>query len=111
MNGREVFRHAVSKMTDVSKEILEKNKIDVKDVTHLIPHQANQRIIKSVGEHLGLTDKQVISTVRNHANTSAATIPLAYDEIAKEGKVKKGDIVLTTAIGAGITWGANLLRI
>ncbi|MHA1550212.1 MAG: beta-ketoacyl-ACP synthase III [Alphaproteobacteria bacterium] len=111
MNGREVFRHAVSKMTEVSREILEKNNVNLEEITHFIPHQANQRIIKSVGENLGLKPEQVVSTVRNQANTSSATIPLAFDQISKEGKVKKGDLILLTALGAGITWGANLLRI
>ncbi|MBN2676328.1 MAG: ketoacyl-ACP synthase III [Alphaproteobacteria bacterium] len=111
MNGREVFRHAVSKMADVSKEILEKNNLHFSEVTHFIPHQANERIIQHIGHDLGLSTEQVISTVKNHANTSAASIPLAFDEIACAGKVKKGDLLLFTALGAGITWGSNLIRL
>ncbi len=110
MNGREVFRHAVSKMADVSKEILAKNNLSVSDVDYFIPHQANMRIIKSVGEAVGFSNDQVISTVRNHANTSAASIPLAFDDAVSK-KIKKGDLVLMTALGAGLTWGATLLRI
>ncbi len=80
------------------------------DVDYFIPHQANMRIIKSVGEAVGFSNDQVISTVRNHANTSAASIPLAFDDAVSK-KIKKGDLVLMTALGAGLTWGATLLRI
>ncbi|MBN1783821.1 MAG: ketoacyl-ACP synthase III [Alphaproteobacteria bacterium] len=111
MNGREVFRHAVAKMEEVSREVLDKNGYTADDITYLIPHQANDRIIQHIGKSMGLPADKVISSVRNHANTSAASIPLAFDEMAQAGKIKKGDLIVFTALGAGITWGASLLRI
>lgn len=110
MNGREVFRHATQKLHDISIELLEKYNIKLSDIDHFIPHQANVRIIDYVAEKLGIDDSKVVKTVDKHANCSAASIPLALAELKKSGKLKKGDLILTAAIGAGITWGGNLFR-
>lgn len=111
MNGREVFRHAVSKMENVALEVLEKSGHTPEEITYLIPHQANDRIIQHIGKSMGLGEDKIISSVRNHANTSAASIPLAFDELFQAGKINKGDLIVFTALGAGITWGASVIRI
>lgn len=110
MNGREVFRHAVMKLEDVALEILKRHSLTGDDIDWFIPHQANARIIDSTAKRLGLSSGKVIMTVHQHANTSAASIPLAFEQAVKEKKVKKGDLILLDAMGAGLTWGAVLLR-
>jgi 3-oxoacyl-[acyl-carrier-protein] synthase-3 len=85
--------------------------IEVADVDWFVPHQANQRIIRGVGERLGLDENKVVSTVADHANTSAASIPLALDAAIRDGRIKRGDLVLLEAMGGGLTWGACAFRL
>ncbi|MBI1244122.1 MAG: beta-ketoacyl-ACP synthase III [Alphaproteobacteria bacterium] len=110
MNGQEVFRHAVVKLAEVVEEALGANKLTGADVDWLVPHQANQRIIDGMAKKLGLGPEHVVSTVARHANTSAASIPLALAEAAGDGRIKQGQIVLLEAIGGGLTWGASVIR-
>jgi 3-oxoacyl-[acyl-carrier-protein] synthase-3 len=110
MEGKEVFRHAVSHMSGIMPEVLEKNNIKTEDIDWLVPHQANIRILESAAKKLGIPMDQVVTTVDKHGNTSAASIPLALAEYLDEGRIKKGDLLLLEALGAGLTWGAVLLR-
>ncbi|MDE5062186.1 beta-ketoacyl-ACP synthase III [Wolbachia endosymbiont of Drosophila tsacasi] len=110
MNGREVFKHAVDKLTASVEETLRCNNLKITDIDWLIPHQANIRIIEAVVKKLDLPIEKVINTVDKHANTSAASIPLALDYAIQESKIKSGNLVLLIAIGAGFTWGSVLLR-
>jgi len=110
MTGREVFRHAVSKLASVVDEALAANGLEKTDVKWLVPHQANRRIIEAMGKKLGLPAEQVVMTVDRHANTSAASIPLALAEATRDGRIQQGDLVLMEAIGGGLTWGAALAR-
>jgi 3-oxoacyl-[acyl-carrier-protein] synthase-3 len=110
MNGKEVFRHAVSRMSEVVVETLAANGIDSSDIDWLVPHQANRRIIDSTAQKLSLPPEKVIITVSEHGNTSAASIPLALAQGIKDGRIKKGQLILMEAMGAGLTWGAALLR-
>lgn len=110
MHGNEVFKHAVRAMTDVAQEALAANGIASSDVSLFIPHQANQRIVDSVGKRLSLNAGQVFVNLDRYGNTSAASIPIALDEARRGGRVKEGDIVLLDAFGGGLTWGAALLR-
>jgi len=110
MNGQEVFRHAVQKLADVVEEALAANGLTGKDIDWLVPHQANQRIIDGMAKKLGLPGERVVSTVARHANTSAASIPLALAEAASDGRIKPGQLVLLEAIGGGLTWGASVIR-
>ena len=111
MNGREVFRHAVTKLAAAVDEALRANGLQAADVDWLVPHQANRRIIDAMGKKLGLTSEQVVITVDRHANTSAASIPLALAEAYGDGRIKRGDLVLMEALGGGLTWGSALIRI
>ncbi|WP_341820778.1 beta-ketoacyl-ACP synthase III [Wolbachia endosymbiont (group A) of Myopa testacea] len=110
MNGREVFKHAVDKLTASVEETLRCNNLKITDIDWLIPHQANIRIIEAVVKKLDFPIEKVINTVDKHANTSAASIPLALDYAIQESKIKLGNLVLLIAIGAGLTWGSVLLR-
>src|SRR5690606_7818305 len=110
MAGNQVFRHAVVNIAEAIIACCEAAGIEVADVDWFVPHQANQRIIKGVGDRLGLDEDKVISTVAMHANTSAASIPLAMDVAIKDGRIKKGDLVLVEAMGGGLTWGACAFR-
>jgi 3-oxoacyl-[acyl-carrier-protein] synthase-3 len=110
MAGREVFRHAVGKLAAVVDEALAANRLGHGDVRWLVPHQANIRIIDAMGRKLGLPPEQVVATVDRHANTSAASIPLALAEATRDGRIRAGDLVLMEAIGGGLTWGAALAR-
>ncbi|WP_434732489.1 beta-ketoacyl-ACP synthase III [Wolbachia endosymbiont of Zygogramma bicolorata] len=110
MNGREVFKHAVGKLTASVEETLRCNNLKITDIDWLIPHQANIRIIEAVVKKLDFPIEKVINTVDKHANTSAASIPLALDYAIQESKIKSGNLVLLIAIGAGLTWGSVLLR-
>jgi 3-oxoacyl-[acyl-carrier-protein] synthase-3 len=110
MSGREVFRHAVSKLAAVVDEALAGNGLAQSDVAWLVPHQANLRIIQAMGRKLGLPEERVVVTVDRHANTSAASIPLALAEATRDGRIATGDLVLMEAIGGGLTWGAALAR-
>jgi 3-oxoacyl-[acyl-carrier-protein] synthase-3 len=110
MSGREVFKHAVEKMANSVLETLEKVNLKVEDIDLLIPHQANLRILNSVATRLKIPLEKVIITVENHANTSAASIPLALDFANKNNKIKKGDLIILEALGGGLTWGSIALR-
>ncbi len=110
MAGSQVFRHAVVNIAEAVTAACEAANIQVSDVDWFVPHQANQRIIKGVGDRLGLDEDKVILTVAEHANTSAASIPLALDVAVKDGRIKPGDLVLMEAMGGGLTWGAVALR-
>lgn len=110
MQGKEVFRHAVSKMAEVLLEGLETLKLLPQEVDWVIPHQANIRIMQGVEKRLGLAEGKLISTVDKHANTSAASIPLAIHSAHEKGLLKPGDLLALPALGAGLTWGACILR-
>jgi 3-oxoacyl-[acyl-carrier-protein] synthase-3 len=110
MEGKEVFKHAVVNMAAVVGEVLAKAGFETKDIDWLVPHQANKRIIDSTGRKLGLPPERVVVTVDRHANTSAASIPLALDAAVKDGRIKKGDLLLLEGIGGGLAWGASLVR-
>ncbi|HTJ65696.1 MAG TPA: beta-ketoacyl-ACP synthase III [Alphaproteobacteria bacterium] len=110
MNGKEVFKQAVQLLAEVVVETLEANKLAPGDIDWLVPHQANQRIIDSTARKLNLSSEKVVSTIALHGNTSAASIPLALAEAVNDGRIKKGDLVLTEAMGGGLTWGAALIR-
>lgn len=110
MIGKQVFRHAVKDIAVAMKTCVEQAGLDITEVDWMVPHQANQRILDGVGRQLGLKSEQVISTVAKHANTSAASVPLAFDAAVKDGRIKRGDLALLEAFGGGFTWGASLLR-
>ena len=110
MEGKEVFKHAVVNMAAVVGEVLEKAGLEASDIDWLVPHQANKRIIDGTGRKLGLPPERVVITVDRHANTSAASIPLALDVAVKDGRIKKGDLLLLEGIGGGLSWGASLVR-
>ena len=110
MAGNQVFRHAVINIAEAVTAACQAANIQISDVDWFVPHQANQRIIKGVGDRLGLDEHKVILTVADHANTSAASIPLALDVAVKDGRIKPGDLVLMEAMGGGLTWGAVALR-
>ena len=110
MNGREVFRHAVAKLAAAVDEALADAGLTSADIDWLVPHQANRRIIDAMGKRLDLRPEQVVITVDRHANTSAASIPLALAEAVGDGRIKKGQLVLLEALGGGLTWGSALLR-
>ena len=111
MAGNQVFRHAVVNIAEAITAACAASNIGIDDVDWFVPHQANQRIIKGVGDRLGLDENKVISTVAMHANTSAASIPLALDSAIKDGRIKRGDLVLMEAMGGGLTWGACAIRL
>ena len=110
MEGKEVFKHAVVNMAAVVGEVLAKAGLEAKDIDWLVPHQANKRIIDGTGRKLGLPPERVVVTVDKHANTSAASIPLALDVAVQDGRIKKGDLLLLEGIGGGLSWGASLVR-
>jgi 3-oxoacyl-[acyl-carrier-protein] synthase-3 len=110
MEGKEVFKHAVGKITDVVEAVLAKTGYTVADLDWFVPHQANKRIIDGAGVKLGIPPEKVIVTVDRHANTSAASVPLALAAGVEDGRIKRGDLVLLEAMGAGFTWGATLVR-
>ena len=109
-DGRNVFKHAVKLITEVSRDILERNGYTAGDVNLLIPHQANLRIIQSSLERLGLSPDRVVINIDRYANTTAATIPIGLTEAHQQGRIKKGDLLLLASFGAGFTWGSVLLR-
>ncbi len=110
MKGPEVFRHAVVKLTEVVQEALTANNMTIDDIDWLVPHQANKRIIDGTAKKLGLPADRIILTVEDHANTSAASIPLALAQGSKDGRIKPGQIVLCEAIGGGLSWGSAIIR-
>ena len=110
MKGREVFRHAVVNLADVLNEVLEAAGLTSAEVDWVVPHQANARILDATARKLGLPAEKVVVTVDRHANTSAASVPLALDTAVKDGRIKRGDVVVLEAMGGGFTWGAAVLR-
>ncbi|SFV54193.1 3-oxoacyl-[acyl-carrier-protein] synthase, KASIII [hydrothermal vent metagenome] len=109
MKGNETFKLAVKTLTKDVKDILKKNEIDSKDIPHFIPHQANYRIIKAVGDALKMNKEQVVVTVEKYGNTSAASIPMAINDIYESGRLKKGEMMLLDTFGGGLTWASALL--
>ena len=110
MEGREVFRQAVKHLSAVVDEALAANGLTAADIDWLVPHQANSRIIDGIGRKLGLSKDKVVVTIERHANTSAASIPLALQEAVEDGRIKPGHLVLMEALGGGLSWGASLVR-
>jgi 3-oxoacyl-[acyl-carrier-protein] synthase III len=110
MEGREVFRQAVAHLSEVVDEALAANRLTAADIDWLVPHQANSRIIAGVGKKLGLSADKVVSTIERHANTSAASIPLALAAAVADGRIRPGHLVLLEALGGGLAWGASLVR-
>jgi 3-oxoacyl-[acyl-carrier-protein] synthase III len=110
MLGKEVFKHAVSNIASVMKEVMEDAKVNASDIDWFVPHQANIRILIGAANRLGISEERIVLTVHKHGNTSAASIPLAFDEAVRDGRIKPGDMVLLEAMGGGFTWGAALLR-
>ena len=110
MRGNEVFKFAVQKMDEIVEETLDGTGLEKKDIDWLVPHQANQRIIDATVKRLGISRERVISTVAQHGNTSAASIPLALDIGIRDGRIQRGDVILMEAVGGGFTWGSALLR-
>jgi 3-oxoacyl-[acyl-carrier-protein] synthase-3 len=110
MKGREVFRHAVVNLAEVMNEVLDAAGLTAAEVDWVVPHQANARILDATAKKLGLPPEKVVVTVDRHANTSAASVPLAFDAAVKDGRIKRGDLIVLEAMGGGFTWGAAALR-
>ncbi len=110
MDGREVFKHAVRLMSDVAKEALEKADLTLDDVDWIVPHQANMRIIRAIASRLGVPIEKFYVNLERVGNISAASVPVALDEAVARGAIKKGDIVVSTVLGAGFAWGASVLE-
>ena len=110
MKGREVFRHAVVNLADVLREVLDETGMNAADIDWVVPHQANARILDATARKLDLPSEKVVVTVDRHANTSAASVPLALDTAVQDGRIKQGDLVMFEAMGGGFTWGASLAR-
>ena len=110
MEGKDVFRFAVGAITDVIKDVFRDTGYSADDLDWFVPHQANKRIIDGSAHKLGIAPEKVVTTVDRHGNTSAASIPLALDVAVKDGRIKRGDLVLLEAMGGGFTWGASLVR-
>ena len=111
MDGKEVFKYAIGSLSQGAETVMEMGGVTANDIDWLLPHQANIRIISGVGQKLGVPEEKVVVNLQNHGNTSAASIPLALSEYMESGKIKKGDLVVLTAMGAGFTWGGVLVRI
>ncbi|HJP26087.1 MAG TPA: 3-oxoacyl-[acyl-carrier-protein] synthase III C-terminal domain-containing protein, partial [Arenicellales bacterium] len=109
MQGSEVFKFAVRALGDIVDEVLEKEGLSKNDIDWLVPHQANIRIISASAKRLGISLDKIIVTIERHGNTSAASVPLAFDEAVREGKIKRGQRVIMEALGGGFTWGAVLM--
>lgn len=110
MNGQEVFRHAVTRLSEVVDETLRVNAIGAEKIDWLVPHQANRRIIDGIAKKLHLPEERVVVTIERHANTSAASIPLALTEAVKDGRIQRGHLLMFDTMGGGFTWGAALVR-
>ena len=110
MDGKGVFKHAVHNLSSAIIEAIEYNNLNINDIDWFVPHQANKRILEAVSKKVGLSKDKVIITVDKHANTSAASIPLAINDAVEEGKIKPGDLVLLEAMGGGFSWGSTLIR-
>ena len=110
MDGRYVFKLAATRMVEVAQQILARNHTRIDDVSLVLMHQANLRINEHCQKVLGIPDEKVMHNIQKYGNTTAATIPLLWDEAARKGRLRKGDLVLLVAFGAGMSWGATLLR-
>jgi 3-oxoacyl-[acyl-carrier-protein] synthase-3 len=110
MEGRKVFKIAVTKLDEMVRDIQEKHQLTPEQIDWLVPHQANIRIIKATADKLGISMDKVICTVDTHSNTSSASIPLALDVAVRDGRIQKGHLLLMEAFGAGLTWGSALVR-
>jgi 3-oxoacyl-[acyl-carrier-protein] synthase-3 len=110
MRGKEVFRHAVTNLANVLTEVLVASGHKAEEVDWVVPHQANKRILDATAKKLGLDPKRVVVTVDQHANTSAASVPLALDVAVRDGRVKRNDLIVLEAMGGGFTWGAAVIR-
>jgi 3-oxoacyl-[acyl-carrier-protein] synthase-3 len=110
MKGREVFRHAVVNLAEVLREVIEEAGLATTDIDWLVPHQANARILDATARKLNMPPEKVVVTVDRHANTSAASVPLALDTAVRDGRIKPGQLVMLEAMGGGFTWGASLIR-
>ncbi len=110
MNGREVYRFAVAKVPEVIERVLLQVNLTTKDIDWLILHQANQRILEAVAKKLNILDEKVVTNLSHYGNTSAASIPIAFDEAVRKGKIKKGDLIATAGFGAGLSWGGAILK-
>ena len=111
MKGKEVFRHAVTNLTSVMFEVLDASGASMDEIDWLVPHQANARILEATAKKLGLPPERVVMTIDRHANTSAASVPLALDAAIRDGRIKPGDLMMLEAMGGGFTWGASLIRL
>jgi 3-oxoacyl-[acyl-carrier-protein] synthase-3 len=110
MHGPEVYKHAVNKLAETVREALAANGLTAADVDWFVPHQANKRIIDSTAKKLGLAPEKIILTIEDHANTSAASIPLALDVGVRDGRIKPGQLVVLEAMGGGLSWGSAVVR-
>ena len=110
MNGREVFRHAVTRFPEAINEALVFNNLTADDIDLLIPHQANLRISRMVQKKMGLPDEKIYNNIHKYGNTTAASIPICISEALNEGKIKKGDIVVCAAFGSGFLWGSSIIK-
>ena len=110
MDGRYVFKMATTKMLEVAQDVLKRNRLTTDEIKLVLMHQANKRINEYVQRTLGLADAQVVHNIHKYGNTTAATIPLLWDECARAGRIRPGDLVLMVGFGAGMTWGASLVR-
>jgi 3-oxoacyl-[acyl-carrier-protein] synthase III len=111
MEGREVFKHAVGNIASVMEDVMTKAGVTVGEVDWFVPHQANKRILDGVAKRLGIPHERVVVTLQDHGNTSAASVPLAFDAAVKDGRIRPGNLVLMEAMGGGFTWGAVLSRL
>lgn len=111
MKGRDVFRHAVVNLSEVLQEVLDEAGLDKSEIDWLVPHQANARILEATAKKLSLPPEKVVMTIDQHANTSAASVPLALDTAIRDGRIREGDLVMLEAMGGGFAWGASLLRV
>ena len=110
MEGREVFKHAVLNISSIMEEVMTEGKVAATEVDWFVPHQANRRILEGTARKLGISEDRIVMTLDRHGNTSAASIPLAFDAAIQDGRINKGDLVLFEAMGGGFTWGAVLVR-
>ncbi|MDR1906986.1 MAG: ketoacyl-ACP synthase III [Puniceicoccales bacterium] len=110
MEGREVFKEAIKRMCSVAEDVLQRNDLTIDDITCVIPHQANLRIISAVADRMKIPEKKMFINLQHTGNTSAASIPIAIDEALQNGNIQSGDLILTVAFGAGMTWGSALIR-
>ncbi len=110
MRGKDVFKHAVNNLAEIVQEVFEGTDLSPSDIDWIVPHQANRRILDATAKKLGIDPAKVVVTVQDHGNTSAASVPLALERAVRDGRIKRGDLVLLEAMGGGFTWGASLVR-